>query len=272
MIDSHAHLDMPDFDRDREAVILRARRQGINAIITVGTDLASSRASLDLAKRHPDIFCAVGIHPHEAAATREGDLDELAALAENDRVVAFGEIGLDFFRNRSAPPPQIEIFKRQLGKAAVLGLPVIIHCRGAHRELIEILAPWAKSRGGKAGGNRGLGVIHCFSGNSELARRYFELGFLISIPGPVTYPRVGDMVQVAREVPLDKMLVETDSPYLPPQPHRGQRNEPAYLPLVVAQIARLRRLEPESVGRATAENTVSLFRIPKITQKGAPCY
>lgn len=268
MIDSHAHLDMPDFNRDREAVIRRAREQGISAIITVGIDIASSRASLALAKQHPDIFCAAGIHPHEAASTRKGDIDELAALAESDRVLAIGEIGLDFFRNRSAPPQQIEIFKRQLEKAAILDLPVIIHCREAHREMLEIVTPWAKSRGG----NRGLGVIHCFSGDSALARRYFELGFLISIPGPVTYPKSQNIVQVAREVPLDKILVETDSPYLPPQPHRGQRNEPAYLPLMVAQIARLRGLDTESVGRATTENTVSLFRIPKITRKGAPCY
>ncbi|MFA5316142.1 MAG: TatD family hydrolase [Dehalococcoidales bacterium] len=272
MLDSHAHLDMPVFNSDREAVISRARQQGISTIITIGINLNSSRTALDLAMQHYDIFCSVGIHPHEAEATREGDLDRLVELAENERVIAIGEIGLDFFRNHSPRPRQIEIFSQQLERAAILGLPVIIHCRQAHRELMEILSPWAKSLGGRTNDGGSLGVIHCFSGDSELAHRYFELGFLISIPGTVTYPNAGDIAQVAREVPLDKMLVETDSPYLPPQPHRGQRNEPAYLPLAIEKIARLRGLEPASVGQATAENTFNLFRIPKIFQKGVPCH
>lgn len=270
MIDSHTHLDMPEFDPDREAVIARARRHGVSTIITVGIDLASSRAALELSRQHPDIFCAVGIHPNKVANTREKDLDELSELTENDRVVALGEMGLDFFRNCSAPARQIEIFKAQLEKAAILGLPVIIHCRQAHQELMEILVPWVRSLDRKASNGK-LGVIHCFSGDIELAHRYIEMGFLISLPGPVTYPNARDMAGVARETLLDKMLVETDSPYLAPQPYRGKRNEPAYLPITVAQIARLRGLEPEIVGQATAENTLALFRIPKTGQKGATC-
>lgn len=267
MIDSHAHLDMSEFDADREATIDRARRQGVSHIITVGIDLASSRAALKLAHTHDDIFCAVGVHPHDAANSQEHDLDEIAALAGNERAVALGEMGLDFFRNRSPQARQIKVFKAQLAKAAILKLPVIIHCRQAHRELLEILVPWVKSRGQKSG----LGVIHCFSGDVELARRYIELGFMISIPGPVTYPSAGDLAGVACEIPLEKLLIETDAPYLPPQPYRGQRNEPAYVAITVAHIARLRGIDAETVSQATAENTVNLFRIPKTGQKGALC-
>ncbi len=267
MIDSHAHLDMHEFDGDREAVIARARTQGVSTIVTVGIDLASSRAALKLAGEHRDIFSTAGIHPHEAASCGGKDLDEIAALAANDRVVALGEMGLDFFRNRSPQTKQVEVFEAQLEKAALLKLPVIIHCRQAHRELLEILVPWANSLDRKSG----LGVIHCFSGDTGLARRYIELGFMISVPGAVTYPGAKDMAAVAREMPLDKMLVETDAPYLPPQPYRGKRNEPAYISITVAGVARLRGIDTDTVSRATAENALSLFRIPKKLEKGAPC-
>jgi len=267
LIDSHAHLDMTEFNADREAVINRARRQGVSNIITVGIDLASSRAALKLAQTHDDIFSTAGIHPHEAASAGEKDLDDIARLAANDRVVALGEMGLDFFHNRSPRDKQIEVFKAQLEKAADLKLPVVIHGRQASRELLEILVPWAKSLGQK----NGLGVIHCFSGDIELARRYIELGFLISIPGPVTYPSARDLAGVAREIPLEKMLVETDAPYLPPQPYRGKRNEPAYVAITVAQIAHLRGVDVDAVSRATAENAMDIFRIPKTATKGAIC-
>ncbi len=271
MIDTHAHLDLPEFDDDREEMLSRARRQGICAIITVGIDLKSSQASLKLAEQNPDVFSAVGIHPNNASKARDGDLEQITALAESELVIAIGEIGLDFYRNTSERQPQSVMFKRQLEQAATCGLPVIIHCRNAHRELLEILTPWAKSLGGKASRSDGLGVIHCFSGDTELARRYLELGFLISLPGPVTYHNAGDMVPVAREVPLEKLMVETDSPFLSPQLHRGQRNEPAYLPLVIAKIAQLRDLSPDTVSRTTAHNSINLFRMPKPLLKGVLC-
>lgn len=259
LIDSHTHLDLSAFNKDRDEMLRRARQQGVSPIISIGIDLKSSRASLQISQNNPDIFTAVGFHPNSASEMKEGDLNLLRELANEPKVVAIGEIGLDYYRKATPRQRQIEALQQQLALAAELDLPVVIHCRNAHNELPDILTTWVKSR--QTNGN-GLGVIHCFSGDVRLARRYIELGFLISLPGSVTYPSARDQSAVAKELPLDKLLVETDSPFLAPQLHRGQRNEPSYLPLIVNRIAELRQIPAETVAQATAQNAVKLFNLP----------
>jgi len=262
LIDSHAHLDAPEFNGDRDQVLTRARKQGVSTIINVGVDLESSRASLHIAQCYPDIFTTVGFHPNIAHEMKEGDLSLLRELAGNSKVVAIGEIGLDFYRKSSSRQRQLEVFQQQLDLAAELGLPVVIHCRNAHKEVLDIVVPWAKSISHSTGYSHGLGVIHCFSGNVMLAQRYIKLGFLISLPGSLTYPSARDMLEVAQKLTLDKLLVETDSPFLAPQLHRGQRNEPSYVSLVVNKIAEVRQVPAETVAQATAQNAINLFRLP----------
>jgi len=263
MIDSHAHLDLPLFDEDRDQVITRAREQGVSTIINVGLDMESSQASVRIAQHYTEVFSAVGFHPNKAAEMKEGDLARLSKLADNPKVVAVGEIGLDYYRKSTPRQHQLQAFQQQLDLAAELGLPVVIHCRNAHKELLAILTSWTKSVSPPAGNGQGLGVIHCFSSDARLAWRYIELGFLISLPGSVTYPSARDKVEVARELPLDKLLVETDSPFLAPQLHRGQRNEPSYLPLIIDKIAEARQVAPETIAQATAQNAVNLFHLPR---------
>ena len=262
MIDSHAHIDFPDFNKDREEVLARARQQGVDTIITVGTDLSSSRFSLQIAREHKEVFTTVGFHPHNASKLQEDDLRQLAELAEEAKVVAIGEIGLDFYRNSSPRQQQLEAFQQQLDLAAELGMPVVIHCRQAHKETLDILSRWVETISPLANNGRPLGVLHCFSGDISLAERYIEMGFLISLPGSVTYPSAQDKVEVARWIPLDKLLVETDSPFLTPQLYRGRRNEPSYIPLIVDRIAQIKGLSVETMAQATAANTVSLFQLP----------
>jgi TatD DNase family protein len=253
---------MPEFNRDREQVLARARQQGVSAIINVGIDLKSSRESLHIAQSYPDIFTAVGFHPNSTHKMKEGDLSLLGELAGNSKVVAIGEIGIDFYRKSSPRQHQLEAFQQQLDLAAELGLPVVIHCRNAHKEVLDIIAPWAKSISRSAGYSHGLGVMHCFSGNMMLAQHYIKMGFLISLPGSLTYPSARDMLEVAQGLTLGKLLVETDSPFLAPQLHRGQRNEPSYVSLVVNKIAEVRQVPAETVAQATAQNAINLFHLP----------
>jgi TatD DNase family protein len=258
LIDSHAHIDLPEFNKDRDQVMARARERGVKAVINVGLDAESSRKSLVMVKQYDDVFQAVGCHPHEAAKMKEGDLKSLADLAGDSRVVAIGEIGLDFYRNLSPRASQLEAFQKQLDLAVELGLPVVIHCRQAHKEVYDILSGWVKTS--PAGSKRG--VIHCFSGDIAMARRYIELGFYISLAGSVTYPSAGELVEVAREVSLDRLLLETDCPFLAPQAHRGKRNEPAYVALTAEKVAEVRQVPVEVVAEAAARNTIELFRLP----------
>jgi TatD DNase family protein len=259
LIDSHAHIDLPEFNKDRDQVMARAREQGVRAVINVGVDAESSRKSLVMAKKYDDVFVAVGCHPHEASRMKEGDLESLAELSKDSRVVAIGEIGLDFYRNLSPRPSQLAAFQKQLDLAVELGLPVVVHCRQAHKEVYDILSAWVKAN--PADNNR-RGVIHCFSGNVDMARRYIELGFYISLAGSVTYPSAGELVEVAREVPLDRLLLETDCPFLAPQAYRGKRNEPAYMVSTAEKVAEVRQAPMEVVAEAAVRNTIALFRLP----------
>jgi TatD DNase family protein len=261
LIDSHAHINLDAFDRDREQVFARARQGGVRAIINVGLDLESSRASLEMAKQYDDVFSTVGFHPHEADKMKDEDLKVLAELAKDERVVAVGEIGLDFYRDLSARKSQTEAFKKQLDLAVELGLPVVVHCRDAHREVYKILSAWVKATLSVVGRLR-RGVIHCFSGDIEMAKQYIDIGFYISLAGSLTYPSAGELVQVAREIPLDRLLLETDAPFLAPQAYRGKRNEPAYVALIAEKVAQVRGVRREVVAEAAAKNTINLFKLP----------
>ena len=255
LVDSHAHIDAPVYDKDRDQVVARAEEAGVKVIINAGFALRSSRASIKLAQPYAGVFVALGVHPHNAAKVMDGDLKELAQLSHEPKVVAIGEIGLDFYRNLSPREAQIKVFRQQLELAQRLDLPVIIHSRDAREEVFAILAEWAVCYQSKP-----LGVLHCFSGDMELAGKYIELGFLISIAGPVTYSS-SNAAQIAQHLPLDRLLIETDCPYLTPVPYRGRRNEPAYLPLVVERVGRIRGVPPDEVAEKTTQNAVHLFRL-----------
>jgi TatD DNase family protein len=254
LFDTHAHLHFPQFAEDLPATLERARAAGVGRLLTVGTDLESSQAALALAAREPDVWATVGIHPHEAAAASDTVLAAVAALAREPRVVAIGEIGLDFFRNLSPPDVQEPLFRRMLGLAREVGKPVVVHCRDAHADVLRVLA---EERVGEIGG-----VMHCFSGDVEVARRCLDLGLFISLAGPVTYPRARALPEVARYVPADRLVLETDCPYLPPQGHRGQRNEPAYLTLTATRVAELRAEPLTRLAERTTANACRLFGVP----------
>ena len=251
LTDSHAHLNFSQFDADRDAVIRRARDAGLTAIINVGTDLASSKASIALAQQHDFIYAAVGIHPHDAKRVNERVLDQLRVLTRHPQVVAIGEIGLDYYRDRSPRPAQRRAFADQLALAAELELPVIIHSREAHDDVMEQLCGW-----------KGRGVLHSYSAGPEHLDEVLELGFYVSISGPVTFPRADRLREAAALVPLERLLVETDSPFLTPVPRRGRRNEPALVRHVVDAVASARGAPAETVAQATADNLTHLFDIP----------
>lgn len=251
-IDTHAHLEMEVFDSDREEVLKRAVEAGLTAIVTVGTTLADCKKAVALAGRYPPLYAAVGIHPHEVKGIDSGTYDALRLLARRDKVVAIGEIGLDFFYDHSPREVQIRRFAEQLDLAEELDMPVIIHDREAHSETLRILRP----RKGRL-----RGVLHCFSGDQAMARECLDMGFHLSVAGPVTYPKAERLREVAREMPLERLLIETDAPYLAPQPHRGKRNEPAYVVETAGCLAEIRGLPVGELERLTAANARRLFRI-----------
>ncbi len=251
LIDSHAHLDMAEFDHDREHVLKRAREGGVTRMITIGVDLESSAKALEIAKAHDYVYSTVGYHPHEAKLFNAEALQGICSLSEDPKVVAWGEIGLDFFKLYSAREKQLAVFEEQLEIAAERELPVIVHDRDAHAEMLEAL----KRRKGLRG------VIHCFSGDYALALEFIRLGFFISIPGTVTYRKAAELQEVAARIPLESLLVETDAPYLTPVPLRGKRNEPLFVTHTAKRIAELRSIPLEDLAKRTVENTVRLFRL-----------
>jgi TatD DNase family protein len=254
LFDTHAHLHFPDFTGDLDAVLERARAAGVRGIVTIGTDRETNRAVTALAKRAPDVWATVGIHPHDAGEAAEADFEEMERLArEEPKVVGFGEMGLDFFRDLSPREAQDKVFRRQIDIARRARKPIVVHCRDAHAETLAVLG---EERAGETGG-----VMHCFSGDVAIARRCLDLGLYISLAGPVTYKNARSLPDVARFVPGDRLVVETDCPYLPPTPHRGKRNEPAYVALTAACIAELRGADPEALGDALTANAAKLFGI-----------
>ncbi|HYE91333.1 MAG TPA: TatD family hydrolase [Terriglobales bacterium] len=253
LFDTHAHLHFPDLASDFDAVMARAREAGVRRMVTIGTDVETSRAAIEVAERDPDVWATVGLHPHDAAAGDDAVFDELERLGRSPRVVAVGEMGLDFFRNLSPRPVQDAAFRRQIALARRLRKPVVIHSRDAHPETLALLAEEHVSDVG--------GVMHCFSGDVEIARRCLDLGLHISLAGPVTYPNARALPDVARFVPGDRLVVETDCPYLPPQPYRGKRNEPAYIAITAARIADLRKESLDDLAARTTANAVRLFQL-----------
>lgn len=227
-------------------------------IINVSTDLASSRASIALAERYTEVYAAVGFHPHDATTMKEGDIKTLAQLAKHPRVVAIGEIGLDFHGNRSPRQEQLQALLWQLDLARELDLPVLLHCRDAQAELLDILKSWAAPRRAQYP----LGTVHCFNGDLELARRYLELGLIISIAGPVTYPNAGTLVGVVRQLPAETLVGETDCPFLTPHPYRRRKNEPAYVARVVEKMAEIRSTSFASLAQQTTANARRMLRLP----------
>ena len=253
LFDTHAHLHFPDFAPDLDAVLRRAREAGVRRMVTIGTDGETSRAAVAIAEGDPDVWASVGLHPHDAAAGDDALFAELEWLAASPRVVAIGEMGLDFFRNLSPRPAQEAAFRRQLALARALGKPALVHCRDAHAETLAILAEEGVREVG--------GVMHCFSGDVEIARRCLDLGLLVSLAGPVTYPNARALPAVATFVPADRLVVETDCPYLPPQPYRGKRNEPAYLTITAARVADLRKASLDELAARMTDNALRLFRL-----------
>lgn len=255
IIDTHAHLDMPEFDSDRETVIKRAVAAGVSYIITNGIDLESSRKAVHLSEKYPSVFATVGFHPQDAGKMRPGDVDELARLAEHPRVVAIGEIGLDYYREKAPRQIQQQVLNRQLALAVTMDLPVVIHARQAEPDIIGILENWVLTRKIDPGK---IGVIHCFNGNHTIAQKYLEMGFHLGLDAYIGYPS-SRMSDVIRSIPADRLLIETDCPFLPPQNYRGQRNEPSYLPLTLATLAEIRSEPPKKTARQTSENARFLF-------------
>jgi len=258
LIDTHAHLDDARYDADREAVIARAREAGVEALVTVGCDLATSRAAVELAGRYPFVYAAIGVHPHEVRYIGDDWYDALRRLAQHPKVVAYGEIGLDYHYNYSPPKLQRERFREQIRLARELKLPVVIHTREAQEDTITILK---EERAGECGG-----VLHCFTGDARLAEDGLDLGFYLSFSGVVTFQNAGALREIVRTVPMDRLLIETDCPYLTPVPHRGKRNEPAFVRLVADAIASAKsetaRMSAEDVGRLTSANARRLFKLP----------
>jgi TatD DNase family protein len=250
LIDTHAHLEMEAFDGDREAVLERAVKAGLVAIITIGTTLRDCEKAVTLARFHETVYAAVGIHPHEVKEIDVATCDALRVLARRAKVVAIGEIGLDFFYTFSPREVQIRWFAEQLDLAGELDLPVIIHDREAHAETLEII---------RLRKDRLRGVFHCFSGDWAMARECLDMGFYLSVGGPVTYRKSDRLREVVREMPLERLLIETDAPYLAPQPHRGKRNEPAYVAETAGCLAEIRDLPVRELGRLTTANACRLF-------------
>ncbi|MDO9534195.1 MAG: TatD family hydrolase [Bacillota bacterium] len=253
LVDSHAHLDFRDFDRDRDEVIERAEKMGLKLIINIGFDLESSQKSLALAHKYPPVYAAVGIHPHDAAKAPADYLRRLEEMSQHPKVVAIGEMGLDFYRDRSPRNLQKDVFRRQLKLAQKVNLPVVIHDRDAHEEVMAILE--------KEGLPDPGGVMHCFSGDLALARKALKMGFYISIAGPVTYPKNNKLSQVAAAIPEDRLLIETDAPFLTPNPFRGKRNEPSYVAYTAEKVAALRGITGDIIGSLCLENAKRLFSI-----------
>jgi TatD DNase family protein len=255
LVDTHLHLDFEQYDADRAAVLERAAASDVGVLITIGIDLQTCRNAVALAKQHPNIYAAVGLHPNSADqwdATLESALRD---WAQHPKVVAIGEIGLDYYWKRVPPETQQRAFEAQLAIAAETKLPVIIHDRDAHADTLATLQTWVQS--GVA--PTPPGVLHCFSGDLAMAQTALDLGFYLGVDGPVTYKKAVELQALVTALPLDRLVIETDAPFLTPHPHRGKRNEPAYVRFVAEQLARLHNTTLDQVATQTTQNARTLF-------------
>jgi TatD DNase family protein len=256
IIDTHCHLDMLSTGEDIDRVITRAAGSGVGAIVTVGINLESSIKAISIAKQYDSVFATVGVHPHNVLELNEDSYAELEKLCLDNKVVAYGEIGLDYVRQYAPQPMQREHFARQVSLAKKMSLPLVIHDREAHDDILLLLGKEAPFPAG--------GVMHCFSGDWEFAQKILELGFVISIPGVVTFNKATVLQEVARRIPLNRLILETDAPFLAPEPLRGKRNIPEFTLYTAQKIAELRAIPLGEVVSATTENALKLFNIPSI--------
>jgi len=264
LIDTHAHLEMREFNGDRDEVIKRAKEAGVEYIVTIGTTVESSRDAVLLADKYDFIYAAIGIHPHETKDILHPAYEVLRHFAQHKKVVAYGEIGLDYYHEHTQRSVQQRKFRDMLHEAKELKLPIIVHDREAHEDTLRILKEdWDPALGG---------VMHCFSGDIEYAKQVMDLGFHISIAGPVTFPKAQALRDVVKQVPIEQLLIETDAPYLAPQQYRGKRNEPAYVRYAAEEIAKVKGLTFDDVARITSFNAMQLFGIGETPKKGMITY
>jgi TatD DNase family protein len=264
LIDTHAHLEMREFKDDIEDVIARAREAGVEHIITIGTSVESSRDAVLLADKYDFIYAAIGIHPHEVKDILHPAYEMIRHLAKHKKVVAYGEIGLDYHYEHSPRSDQKRKFRDMLREARELDLPVIIHDRDAHEDTLQILSEeWSPDLGG---------VMHCFSGDLVMAKKLIEMGFSLSVAGPVTFPKAEALREVVRQIPIEHLLIETDAPYLAPQPMRGKRNEPAFVHYTAEALAKIKGLSYDDVARITGFNAMQLFGIGTMPERGQIAY
>ncbi len=258
LVDSHAHIDFPQFADDREAMLERARAAGVSTLLAIGSGPGPEKldAALPYAEQHEWIYATVGVHPHEAKDVTPQHLQTLSELAKHPKVIAWGEIGLDYFYDHSPREVQHKVFRDQMALAREAKLPIVIHCRDAWVDCLQLIdEDWRPT---------GLeGILHCFTGTLEQAQRGLDAGFMISFAGNSTYPKTQNIRNVARDIPLDRMLIETDSPFLAPQPYRDKRNEPAYVAEVARTLASVRNLSPEELAVATSENFRRFFHLAR---------
>jgi TatD DNase family protein len=262
VIDTHCHLNFDGYDPDRDEVIARAAAAGVTRVINPGVDEGSSRSALALAAQHAGVYAAVGIHPNDTADFVDADLGWIEALAREPKVVAIGEIGLDYHWDASPKAMQFRAFEAQLALAAQLELPVIIHNREASEDVIAILETWARDLPPAI--RKRPGVLHSFSAPQSVADRALAAGFYLGFTGPITFKNADDLRRTAAKAPLDRILVETDGPFLTPTPFRGKRNEPAFIPLIVERLATLRTISVDEMASATTANAARLFRLPPL--------
>jgi TatD DNase family protein len=266
-VDSHAHLDGKQFDSDREQVIARAREAGVQTIVAIGNGDGPEQVDcgIELAERYDFIYATLGIHPHEARLADEAAYQNMERLARHPKVIAWGEIGLDYFYDHSLRDVQKEVFIRQMELAAVAKLPIVIHCRpsdGSENAWDDCLGLMQERWAAKGLG----GILHCFTGNLSQAKRALDMGFMISFAGNLTFPKAQQIRDAAIEIPLERVLIETDSPYLAPVPHRGKRNEPAFVKETARKLGELRGLTAEDIGEQTTSNFYKFFKLAEISE------
>ncbi|MDD5537842.1 MAG: TatD family hydrolase [Candidatus Omnitrophica bacterium] len=254
LIDTHCHLDFPEFDPDRPQVLAAAKAAGVEAMINVGSSLEGSRRAVALSRAYPEVFATVGIHPHDAKACDVAAFAEIEKLGQEPKVVAIGEVGLDFFRNLSEPSAQREVFGRFLALAARTTKPLVVHCRNAESDMLRMLTPEVTK------GIPGI-VVHCFSGSADFLSACLDMGFFISFTANITYKKAQGLRDLVRSVPLEKMFLETDAPYLSPEGKRGKRNEPANVVEVAREVSRVKGIDVEKVCAQTTKNARQFFQI-----------
>jgi TatD DNase family protein len=253
-VDSHCHLEMESFDKDRDKVIERSLKEGLAYLLTVGTEEQYFKKVLEIVEKYDRVYGAIGIHPHESESYSEKIAATIEQYLKHPKIVGYGEVGLDFFKNYSPREAQIKAFREQLSVAKALGFPVIVHSRSAREETLSLLK--------ETYGNNASGVVHCYSYDWSTAKKLLDMGFYISIPGTITYANAKESVEVVRNIPLDRLLAETDAPFLTPVPHRGKRNEPSFVKLTVKKISEIKNRDVEEVASNLSGNFLKVF--PKV--------